>query len=112
VPPELVGLPGSGSTTYANVQNFFDGHWRMYLRPRAQMVTAAISEWALPRGTVLEVNRDAYIRPGPLERAQIDQILNAIQDPAGNPAKTVDEIRQAERFIDPDPDLAQGVLRG
>ena len=31
---------------------------------------AALSEWVLPRGTTVEVNRDAYVQPEPLERAQ------------------------------------------
>ena len=45
-------------------------HWQAGLKPKADPVVAAISGWALPRGTDLEVNRDEYVRPGPLERAQ------------------------------------------
>jgi Phage portal protein len=114
VPGPLVGLPGFGDTlTYSNITSLFDFHWRAGLRPKAQTVMAALSGWALPRGTRVEVNRDAYVQPGPLERAQTAQILSGIVDPAtGRQALTVDEIRAAERLDNSTPtDVAQGVLR-
>lgn len=110
VPPFLVGLPSGGdSMTYSNVSSLFDYHWRAGLRPKAQSVMAALSEWALPRGTIVEVNRDAYIRPEPLVRAQTAQILNGIRDESGNPVLTVQEIRDAERIDDQLPQ--SGVLQ-
>jgi hypothetical protein len=57
----------------------------------------------------VEVNRDAYVRPGPFERAQTAEILHRITDPQGNPAITVEEIRAAERL---DDRLPQGAFRG
>jgi HK97 family phage portal protein len=114
VPPFLVGLPAGGdSMTYANVQSIYDYHWRGGLRPIAQTVMAALSGWLLPRGTRVELNRDEYVQPGPLERAQTAQILNSIVDPStGKPALSVEEIRAAERIDDSVPqDLAAGVLR-
>jgi len=93
VPPFLVGLPSGGdSMTYANVSSLFDYHWRAGLRPKAQTVMAALSEWLLPRGTGVEVNRDAYVQPDPLSRAQTAQILFNIG------ALSIDEIRAAERL--------------
>ena len=107
VPPYMVGLPSGGDPlTYKNVVNLFDHHWRAGLRPKAAAVMAAISGWALPRGTTVEVDRDAYTEPDPLERAQTAQILNAIRDEQGNPALTVDEIRDAERIDDLNPQQA------
>jgi HK97 family phage portal protein len=114
VPPFLVGLPSGGdSMTYANVSSIFDYHWRAGLRPKAQTVMSALSGWLLPRGTRVEVNRDEYVQPGPLERAQTAQILNGIVDPATNqPALSVAEIREAERLDDTSPtNVASGVLR-
>ena len=113
VPPFLVGLPSGGdSMTYANVSAIFDYHWRAGLKPKAAAVMAALSEWLLPRGTRVELNRDEYVQPGPLERAQADQIWASILDPAtGQPAKTVAEIRAQERLDNPTPQLAEGVLR-
>jgi HK97 family phage portal protein len=100
VPPYLMGLPSGAdqSMTYTNASGLFDYHWRAGLRPKAQAVMAALSEWLLPRGSAVEVNRDAYVEPEPYQRAQTAQILNNIRDPQGNPALTVDEIRAAERF--------------
>ena len=72
VPPFLVGLPSGGdSMTYSNVTSPV----RLPLAGRAapegrSPVMHALSQWALPRGTDIEVNRDEYVRPGPFERAQ------------------------------------------
>jgi HK97 family phage portal protein len=100
VPPYLVGLPSGAdnSLVYSNASGLFDYHWRAGLRPKAQAVMAAISEWALPRGAAVEVNRDAYVQSDPYQRAQTYQILNGIVDQQGNPVLSVEEIRAAERF--------------
>jgi len=95
--------------TYSNTTSLFDYHWRACLRPMASAVMGALSGWLVPRGTIVEVNRDAYIRPGPKERAETYQILAAIVDPAGNPVMSVQEIRDAERL---DDRLPAGALRG
>jgi hypothetical protein len=74
---------------------------------------SALSQWALPRGTRVELNRDDYVAPEPLERAQTAQILNSIIDPAtGQSALTVQEIRATLRLDDSTPsDVSAGVLR-
>jgi hypothetical protein len=59
----------------------------------------------------VEVNSDFYVQSPPLERAQADQILNAIVDEDGKPAKTVSEIREQERLQNTSPDqFVEGVL--
>jgi HK97 family phage portal protein len=99
VPPFLVGLPSGGdSMTYSNVTSLFDYHWRAGLRPKAEAVTAALSGWLLPAGTSVELNRDAYVQPEPLQRAQTAEILHRIVDTEGIPALSVEEIRAAERL--------------
>jgi HK97 family phage portal protein len=114
VPGPLVGLPGSGdSLTYNTVLMIFIQHWRVGLRPKAQALMAALSGWALPRGTRVELNRDSYVEPEPLAQAQTAQILAGIVDPqTGQQALTVAEIRGEERLDNSQPtDLAAGVLR-
>jgi phage portal protein BeeE len=114
IPPVIVGLPSGGDPmTYRNVAMLYDQHWRSGLRPKAAAVMTALSNWALPRGTAVEVNSDDYVQGEPLERAQAYQILASIIDPVtGQPAMTVDEIRAAERFDNSTPtDLAAGVLK-
>ena len=93
VPPFLAGLPSGGdSLTYSNVTSLFDYHWRAGLRPKAQTVCAALSGWLLPRGTVVEVNRDEYVQPDPKTRAETWQILVTIG------ALTVEQVQNIERF--------------
>ena len=92
VPPFLMGLPSGGDPmTYANVTAIFDYHWRDGLRPKAQAVMSALSGWLLPRGTSVELNRDAYVADAPLARAQTVEILHRIG------ALSIDEIRELER---------------
>jgi HK97 family phage portal protein len=101
VPPFLVGLPtGGDSMTYSNVTSLFDYHWRAGLRPKAEAVMSGLSEFLLPRATTVELNRDEYVKPEPLQRAQTAEIYNRIQDAEGNPVLSVQEIRQAERLND------------
>jgi HK97 family phage portal protein len=118
VPPQIVAVPVTGeSMTYRNVAMLFDFHWRAGLRPKAQTLMAALSQWALPRGVRVEVNGDAYVQPEPLERAQTYQTLHSIQDvdPVTGQvttALTVDEIRAAERLdTTTAPDATTGVLK-
>jgi HK97 family phage portal protein len=92
VPPFLMGLPSGDSMTYSNVSSLFDYHWRAGLRPKAADVTANMSGWLLPRGTDIELDRDEYVRPGELERAQTYDILVRIG------AMTPAEVRARERL--------------
>jgi HK97 family phage portal protein len=98
VPPICMALPSGGDPmTYLNATALFDYRWRAGLRPLAQHVMSALSGWALPRGTTVELNRDEFVRPGPLERAQAAEIWNRIG------ALSVDEIARRERFTMPAP---------
>lgn len=113
VPPYMVGLQQGDPMTYTNASALFDHHWRAGLRPKAQSVMGALSQWLLPRLTRVELNRDEYVRPGPKERAETYAILNGIrEDPLAGPAAlSVDEIREAERLNNTTPqDLQVGVL--
>jgi HK97 family phage portal protein len=93
VPPFLVGLPSGGdSLTYSTVSMALDYHWRAGLRPKAQAVMSAMSSWLTPRGTRVEVNRDAYVQPEPLVRAQTWQILIDIG------VLTADQVKVIERY--------------
>jgi hypothetical protein len=81
-----------------------DQHWHTSLQPEASFVMNALSGWALPRGTWVELNSDRYVQPGPYERAQTYEILNRIVDTTtGRPVLSVEEIREAERFVNATP---------
>lgn len=107
VPPYLVGLPQPEGLTYNNGQALFDFHWRATLRAMAVNVASAFSGWALPRGSRMEFNRDAYVQADPESRSRTYQTMFNIVDEKGNRAITVDEIRLAERFLPntPTPEL-------
>jgi phage portal protein BeeE len=93
VPPFLVGLPSGGDPlTYNTVLMALDYHWRAGLRPKAQMVLPALSNWLTPRGTALEVNRDAYVQPDPHTRAQTWEILIRIG------VLTAEQVQLIERY--------------
>jgi len=115
VPPFLQGLPSGGdSMTYSNVQQLFEYHWRAGLSTKASAVMQALSGWLLPRGTAVELNRDEYVKPGLLERAQAYQALFNLVDPAsGERAINVGEIRETERLSNaaPTATLTEGVLQ-
>lgn len=104
VPPFLVGLPSGGdSLTYTNVSQLFDFHERASLGPKVGAVAAAISRWALPRGTLFDLNRDAYTRPGATDRATYYKTLFDMR------AITAEEIRTIERM---NGDIAPLALTG
>jgi HK97 family phage portal protein len=108
VPPFIAGLPSGGdSMTYANVSSIFDYWWRVGLKTKATLVMTALSNWALPRGTGVELNRDELVRPGPYERAQTWQILTTIGVLDAN------EVREIERYnvAAPTATLTSGVLQ-
>jgi HK97 family phage portal protein len=94
LPPFLMGLPSGGdSMTYSNTTALFDYHWRAGLRPMADHLMADLSGRLVPRGTTVEVNRDAYVQPGPYERAQTWEILARIG------VVTAEQVAAIERVI-------------
>ena len=106
VPPFLVALPSGQSEVYSNVEQVFDFHDRSALRPFASTVMAALSSWALPRGSNAELNRDEYSRPSFTARSEAWVKLVA----AG--IVSVDEVRAAERLQGDAPDVATTALTG
>jgi phage portal protein BeeE len=114
VPAFLLNMPSGGdSMTYKTVQDIYEYHWRVGLRPKADAIMSALSNWLLPRGTNVELNRDAYVQAELYTRAQTYQILASIVDPVtGRQVMSVDEIRAAERLDNSVPeDLSAGVLK-
>ena len=109
VPPVCVALPSGGDPmTYSNTTSLFMYRWRAGLNPMAATVMAAVSGWALPRGTTVELNRDEFVAPGPLERAQTAQIWANIG------VQSAAQIAETERFGDtasPSESLSSGVMQ-
>lgn len=114
VPPPLAALPsGQDSLTYDTTVMARDQHWQAGLKTFVVPLMEALSGWALPRGTGVEVNRDEYVRPSLPERAGAYATLFGLVDEDGNRAMTIAEIREAERFgvSAPTETLTSGVLQ-
>lgn len=98
VPPYVLGLPSGGdSMTYSNVSQLFTFHDRAWLRPKANAVMSALSNWLLPAGQAVELNRDEYTRPELKERAEAYEILTRSE------ILGVAEAQRMERFDGPTP---------
>jgi len=72
----------------------FDFHDRRYLKMAAVHVMSALSNWALPRGQAVELNRDEYSRPALKERVEAYEKLIAMN------VLDAPEVRVMERFVD------------
>ena len=78
VAPYLLGIPIEGSSSmmqYANVTMIADMLWRMTLRPLANTLSSALSQWALPYGSEVMFDSDSFIRPDAKTRAETLSIL-------------------------------------
>lgn len=99
VPPYLMALPSGGdSMTYSNVSQLFDFHDRAGLRTFAASVMPALSNWVLPAGQAVELNRDEYSRPEFKERSE--GYKNLIDARVMHP----EEARVMERLSGPAPE--------
>ena len=96
VPAFLLGLASGDPMTYTNASSLFDFHDRRYLKTAAVHVMSALSNWALPRGQAVELNRDEYSRPALKERVEAYEKLG----PTGMGVLSKEEIRVMERFRD------------
>jgi HK97 family phage portal protein len=93
VPPFLVGLPsGADSLTYSNVSMIYDSHWRETLRPDSKYIMGALSAWALPAHSSVDLDAEEYIRPALTDRVAAYKQLVEMG------AMTPDEVRQIERI--------------
>lgn len=92
--------------TYSNVSSLFDYHDRSMLKPVANAVMQAMSNWATVRGQSVELNRDEYTRPAFTERANAWAVLHKEGIVSG------DFIRKAERFDDNGETEAAAQLTG
>jgi HK97 family phage portal protein len=99
VPGYLINVSMAQGLTYTNASQLFQHHWTATLRPLAQMISEAWSNWLLPRGTVIEFNPDRYVEPPLAERGLAYNYLWNLHDPVtGRRAIEIEEIRAGERL--------------
>lgn len=100
IPAYYVDAETGSSMTYSNASNQRQSLLDFSLLPMMTSISERLSmPDFVPQSQRVEYDLSDYLRGSDLERAQIYQILNSIVDANGNPAITVEEIRQSEEMI-------------
>jgi HK97 family phage portal protein len=100
IPAYYVDAETGSSMTYSNASNQRQSLLDFSLLPMMTSISERLSmPDFVPQSQRVEYDLSDYLRGSDLERAQIYQILHSIVDENGNPAITVEEIRQSEELI-------------
>jgi len=100
IPAYYVDAKTGSSMTYSNATTQRQTLLDFSLIPLMTSVTERLSmPDFIPSTQQVKYDLSDYLRGSDLERANIYKILNSIVDAEGNPAITIDEIRQAEEMI-------------
>jgi hypothetical protein len=100
IPAYYVDAETGSSMTYSNASTQRQTLLDFSLIPLMTSVTERLSmPDFIPSTQEVKYDLSDYLRGSDLERANIYKILNSIVDAEGNPAITIDEIRQAEEMI-------------
>jgi HK97 family phage portal protein len=100
IPAYYVDAETGSSMTYSNATTQRQTLLDFSLIPLMTSISERLSmPDFIPSSQEVEFDLSDYLRGSDLERANIYKTLNSIVDANGNPAITVDEIRQAEELI-------------
>ena len=100
IPAYYVDAETGSSMTYSNASTQRQTLLDFSLIPLMTSITERLSmPDFIPSTQQVKYDLSDYLRGSDLERANIYKILNSIVDAEGNPAITIDEIRQAEELI-------------
>ena len=100
IPAYYVDAETGSSMTYSNASNQRQSLLDFSLLPMMTSISERLSmPDFVPQSQRVEYDLSDYLRGSDLERANIYKTLNSIVDAEGNPALTVEEIRQAEEMI-------------
>ena len=100
IPAYYIDAETGSSMTYSNAVNQRQTLLDFSLIPLMTSVSERLSmPDFVPQSQRVEYDLSDYLRGSDLERANIYKTLNSIVDANGNPAITVEEIRQAEELI-------------
>lgn len=100
IPAYYVDAETGSSMTYSNATTQRQTLLDFSLIPLMTSITERLSmPDFVPSTQEVKYDLSDYLRGSDLERANIYKILNSIVDAEGNPAITIDEIRQAEEMI-------------
>jgi phage portal protein BeeE len=100
IPAYYIDAETGSSMTYSNAVNQRSTLLDFSLIPLMTSISERLSmPDFVPSSQVVKYDLSDYLRGSDLERANIYKTLNSIVDSQGNPAITVEEIRQAEEMI-------------
>ena len=100
IPAYYVDAETGSSMTYSNASTQRQTLLDFSLIPLMTSITERLSmPDFIPSTQQVKYDLSDYLRGSDLERANIYKILNSIVDAEGNPAITIDEIRQSEELI-------------
>ena len=100
IPAYYVDAETGSSMTYSNATTQRQTLLDFSLIPLMTSISERLSmPDFVPSSQEVKYDLSDYLRGSDLERANIYKILNSIVDAEGNPAITIDEIRQAEELI-------------
>ena len=100
IPAYYVDAETGSSMTYSNASNQRQSLLDFSLIPLMTSISERLSmPDFIPSSQEVKYDLSDYLRGSDLERATIYKTLNSIVDAAGNPAITVEEIRNAEEMI-------------
>jgi len=100
IPAYYVDAETGSSMTYSNATTQRQTLLDFSLIPLMTSISERLSmPDFVPQSQRVEYDLSDYLRGSDLERAQIYKTLNSIVDAEGNPALTVEEIRQTEEMI-------------
>lgn len=100
IPAYYVDAETGSSMTYSNATNQRQSLLDFSLIPLMTSISERLSmPDFVPQSQRVEYDLSDYLRGSDLERANIYKTLNSIVDAEGNPAITVEEIREAEDMI-------------
>jgi HK97 family phage portal protein len=100
IPAYYVDAETGSSMTYSNATNQRQSLLDFSLIPLMTSISERLSmPDFVPQSQEVKYDLSDYLRGSDLERANIYKTLNSIVDLQGNPAITVEEIRQAEEMI-------------
>lgn len=106
VHPSMVNLPAPEGLTYSNRVDLRTEHYLLTLRPRANRVGLAFSQWALPGFVQLRLNASEYLQGTIRDRVETYLPLATAMDPAtGRPIITGEELRELVGLPPGGPDL-------
>jgi len=107
VHPSMVNLPAPEGLTYSNRVDLRTEHYLMTLRPRANRVGNAFSQWALPGFVQLRLNASEYLSGTIRDRVETFLPLATAVDPVtGRPIISGEELRELAGLPPGGPDLA------